>query len=236
MKGNPYYHPDDVWHIIKGIPYMRVAKRPLNMLKEMDITGLAYHKFLSQYPTIRCEPLDFFYQCKRGIMALDKQLLRDLLFTSSWREANCGVWLALLAPKAEYKELLESMQSSMQPADSSLTLALAIMDGSPLTQWKTEFAYLSTVRSMLDEIPDFPVPLRKAPAGEQISLYELERVNIHKALKKAGLQGAQALMHKGLFGYYKKDYRTWLKEGAPPYIAETQENIQVPFNTRWKFW
>ncbi|MFZ6777691.1 hypothetical protein ACO0LD_12745 [Undibacterium sp. Ji83W] len=236
MKGNHHYHPDDAWHIIRAIPYMRVANYPVRILKQMDAAGLAYRKFLSQYPTVRCEPLDFFYECKRGIMALDKQLLSDLLFTASWREANCGVWLALLAPKLEYKELLERMLPNQPHAESSLTLALAAIDGHVLPEREKEFAYLSNVRSMLDEIPDFSVPLRTALTSEQMPWYELERTAICETLKKDGLQGAQVLMRKGLFGYYRKDYRTWLRDGAAPYIADTHGNIKAKFKTRWKFW
>ena len=219
MRGNHHYHPDDTWRIIRAIPYMRVSNRPLRILTQMDATGLAYRKFLSQYPIVQCEPLDFFYECKRGIMALDKHLLSDLLFTSSWREANCGVWLALLAPRAEYKELLEKILPNQSLAESTLTLALAAIDGHIAPERKTEFACLSSVRSMLDEIPDFPAPLRIAPTPEQIPLYELERARICEALKKDHLQEALTLMRKGLFGYYKKDYRTWLREGAAPYAA-----------------
>ena len=104
----PHYHPTDSLHLLyrmHGMFYLQLSDgRLLRHLEALCTPGRVYGKFLAQYADVVCEPLDLFYVCRRASCTLDEELLQDLLFSFTWREAHWGAWLAALAPMPPYAQ------------------------------------------------------------------------------------------------------------------------------------
>ena len=196
--------------------YMRVSNGRIGgLLKNMTTTGRAYRKVLRDYSMVRCEPLELFYQCRRGMNALDANLLHDLLFSYSWREANWAAWLASLRPQPAWVQCLYEKRPSLLHGTEVIDLALAAC-GEPVTGHLDEqLESLREIREMLNDLPEHPYLMRLSPAAEQEQQFNAEVEAIRKAYGSGGLTAASPLLRTGLIRYYGMSRREWIKAGAP---------------------
>lgn len=196
--------------------YMQFGGKPvLRLLQRMRATGKLYEKQLRKYPDVRCEPLDFFYQCRRGMDALDANLFCDLMDCYSWREANWAVWLAALVPKSYWIDHLRQKKSQLLPhATLAIDLAL-IAAGERVSGVMPEHVdALSEVRSMLQELPATPYKMRLNMSSAQELCFDAEVTALRIKYRDGGLASARPLLRQGLLGYYRMTRSEWLLSGG----------------------
>lgn len=190
------------------------SKSVLRLLKRMQVTGRAYGKQLHEFPGVRCEPLEFFYQCRRGMDALDAHLFNDLMHCYSWREANWAVWLATLKPDPAWVERLRKMRQSDTHVAMTIDLALNAAGDSVPEPMPEYLSALAEVRTMLHLSPSAPYPMRLSLAEEQQQLFNAEVDLVRAKYHEGGYALAGPLLRQGLVGYYDMSRAEWLRSGA----------------------
>ena len=209
----------DSLYLMEGAPYLSISNGGLlQLLRRTETAGMAYRKFLPLYPEVCCEPLEFVYQCRRNVDALDVHLLSDLLFLASWREANWGAWLAALAPTEKYKQLLLERRETLSHGTDIIDLAAASIEGKVPDRLANHFEALGGVPQMLAEVRPVVVPLRQWPTLAQEAQYNGEVEQIRQAYRRSGLGAALECMRHGMVGYNGESYGSWLSRGAPKYV------------------
>jgi hypothetical protein len=211
-----YYRADSAW-LMGASPqnYLGLSNTTLlGMLRQMESTGRSYRKFLPLYPHVCCEPLEFFYLCRKNIDALDEHLLNDFLFAFGWREANWGAWIAALAPKPEYAAPLRQRRSALPHGARVIDLALAAC-GEPVAEGLAEHHQLrSSIARMLGELPSAHVPLRLEPGPAQAEQWRKEAAQARAAYLKGGVAAVQEQTRQGLLRYYGQSHQEWWRNGA----------------------
>jgi hypothetical protein len=214
----PYYFTDDSHRLLmQGEPMIYLqfgSKSVLRLLKRMQATGRAYGKQLREFPGVRCEPLEFFYQCRRGMDALDAHLFDDLMHRYSWREANWAVWLAALKPDPAWVEALRQMRQRDTHVAMTIDLAL-IAAGDSVPEPMPEYvSVLTEVRAMLHLLPSTPYRMRLSLAVEQQQRFDAEVDLVRARYRDGGYESAAPLLRQGLIGYYGMTRDAWLRSGA----------------------
>jgi regulator of replication initiation timing len=211
-----HYLSDDIRSLMQGAPYLQMSNRGLlRLLEETVQVGRKYERELRQYPEVQIEPLDFFYQCRRNIDAMNSHLLRDLLFWLSWREANWGAWLAMLAPRPEYFWIVAN-QGTVHPEGKDLRdLTLSMMTGQVPDHLKEHHALALELRKMIEPLPSQPRRLRENLKESQDKSYRAELDAVRKAYREGGLEKALPLTRQGLLGHFGQDYWAWSAKSEP---------------------
>ena len=211
-----YYSENDIYALMQRAPYLRLSNKGLNsLLKETLAGGDAYGQYFAQYPAGRIKPLDFLYQCRYNLDALDEHLLRDLL-QATWREANWGAWLALLAPRPEYEALLLEIRGRHPYGQDILELAIAAHSGVVPAHLGEQHSSALRVRTMVESLQRQPRALRKNPGPSQQDAYQAELDAVRAAYRSGGAASALPLTRKGLLGYYGEDYWAWAARQSAP--------------------
>lgn len=204
---------------MQGAPYIDISnRRLLGLLQKTENTANSYRKLLARFPEILCESLEFLYQCRIGVDALNVELLSDYLFASSWREANWGAWLAMLSPQHDYRAPLLSKRESLPNGTDIIDLAVASIDGTTPVRLQRHFESSMRLRGLLAEIKPMQVRLRLWPTEAQEAEFNREVELIRAAYRLHGLDAALLQMRQGIVGYYGQSYRTWVERGAPTYF------------------
>jgi len=215
----PHYHHGDSFRLMQGAPYISISNGGLlGLLHRTENAASSYRKFLAKFPEILCEPLEFLYQCRIGVDTLNVELLSDFLFTSSWREANWGAWLAMLSPRHEYRALLRSKRESLPHGTDIIDLAVASVDGGAPERLQRHFESSLRLRDLLSDVQPMQVPLRLWPTEAQEAQFNCEVELIREAYRTHGHDAASHRMRQGIVGYYGESYRTWVGRGAPAYV------------------
>jgi hypothetical protein len=174
----------------------------------MKSTGDGYGKFLDKYPAIQCEPLELFYSCRKGMCSLDDELLQDLLFSFSWREANWGAWLCALSPKDSYIPHLRSRAESLPHGKTIMFLALAAC-GEPLKkEIEVQYSLLQEIVVMLNKMPEINLPMRMNLSVQEEIAFNAEVESLRHCYRDRGLAYARRQLEKGLLSYYGMPYTT----------------------------
>ena len=145
---------------------------------------------------------------------MDFEMLNDLLFAGGWKEANWGLWLAALAPKAEYFPLLDIATPSENYSTDILDLAISSCTLKVPPRLTEHFALLQSIREILNEMLELKTPMR-VYANSNLQ-FECERSAVLKAYRKGGVTLALPLTKKGIVGYYAQSYVNWIRSGALP--------------------
>ena len=209
-----HYYENDIAELMRGVPYIALSNDGLlDLLKKTAATGKAYAEYLPQYPAVRVEPLDFLYQCRHNVDALDEHLLNDLL-QATWREANWGAWLALLSPRPEYAALLLKVRGRHPHGTDILALAIAAHGWSVPPALTGYWGWALRIRNMVDALQPQTRTLRTNPTPEQLVAYRAEVESVWAAYKTGGASLALPLTQKGLLGHYREDYWSWSARNA----------------------
>lgn len=228
---NPHYWPSDCCsELIRqdSAFYLKLSNEGLlRALAAMESSGRHYRKFLGQFPEVLCEPLERFYLSRTAIAKLDVDMLKDLLFASSWREANWGAWLAALAPNPAYLEHLELRRPTLPHGTRVIDLAKSSCGGSMPSELQEHLDLLAKIREMLAQLPSIRLPLRLYPNDDQQRLWQMEAQVVARVYRSNGLHLAKDQMLKGFIGYYGQSYKEWLVNGALP--APSTSEVIRPF-------
>lgn len=209
--------------------------------------GTGYRKFLRHFPTVRCEPLEPFYICRKVTGALTFQIAKDLLFNHGWHGANYGALLVLLAPKPEYLPLLVDVAPQWMHADRAIELAMVACGGySPLApDLRESHAHCISVREMLDELPFVALPLRPPLTECMYREYKKEREAIRVLYRTQALDAVKDAMKTGFMGYVSLRHTAWIEQGcpAPPAVDPEAPASSEPGRRElrqgkwpWRFW
>lgn len=173
-----------------------------------------YEKYLTQYPSVKCEPLNNFYLWKQASAKLNPSMLEDLLFGATWREAVWGVWLAALAPSIEFVAPLIAKRPSLPHSSDLVDMATTTCQGRTAPVGNETFSALLKIRQRV-QIVDCPqLPLREFPRASTLRR-EIEQLNL--VMRSRGAQEAHKLLSKGRLGFYRQHYLKWIAEGAVPF-------------------
>lgn len=187
----------------------------LRLLQSMQQAGSWYGKFLEHYPSVLCEPLEVFYRCRRGMCSLDDELLQDLLFSFSWREANWGAWLSALAPRASYLPYLQQRAASLPYGTKVINLALAAC-GDPLNkEVEVHYPLMQDVVGMLNKLPVIKCPMRRSLTEEEQTEFNSGVERIREMYRAGGIAAAKLYIKMSPLNYYLMSHDDWLKAGAP---------------------
>ena len=210
---SPYYWSDDSLHLFRraGSFYIKLSNKDVfSTLKILCERVGGYEKHLQFYPRILCAPLDDLYIFRRASCTLNSELLQDLLFSWSWREANWGAWLAALAPSGHYIEHLENAKSMYPHGTIVHELALSSCGVETVSDEAVEhLQFLTKIRDWLDCLPRCSSPLRIAPMPEMQQAINNEVEATRSAYKAGGVTAARRVMENGSLGYYLRDHVAW---------------------------
>ncbi|RQP26423.1 hypothetical protein [Piscinibacter terrae] len=219
MVRRPHYYSEDSLRLLfkmEGLFYLRLSNGGLaGVLKSMCMAGRDYAKFLQHYPTVQCEPLEWFYLCRRASCSLDEPLLQDLLFSYSWREANWGAWLALLAPRSSFVDHLEERRPTLSHGAHVMELALAACGDRRVPDTLVQQArWASEIRGLLELMPRAFSPMRLNPSQEQEVAMSGSVEDVRAAFRQGGLQQAKLVLKQGPWSDYVLTPAEWLAKAA----------------------
>ena len=181
-----HYIEYDVQRLVQNVPYKTVGSRAsiLRLLRKHLQAIEAWRDFIPLYASVRCEPLDFLYLYLQCVAALDELLMHDLIneHFPRWRPIVVAAWLAALAPRDDYHDMLVEARPFAQHVDRGnfqpvVDLALAAITGQPPPELTEHHMLLEQLRGVLASTPKPAVRLRRMPEGgeEQIAQIMLIR-------------------------------------------------------------
>lgn len=196
MSEKKYYYLDFGEPIVNGCYLrMRSERSAIHFLShEVKIIN-GYAKFIDQYPQIKCEPLEFLYQCLRSVSMMSPKLLDDQI-DFGWRGALWSSWVALITPhdNSYFIPALEKINGVYPHNDWIVKLALAHCKK---TNPQHEIIQLAEqFRAFLKTMPKLDIPLRKWPSPMQLKLYELRCYILKRTYRLLGTDAALKFMQK----------------------------------------
>lgn len=217
---HPHYWPVDSLHLLhrlEGMFYVRLSNKSLlPWLRGLLGDCVGYEKYLRQYPAVLCAPLDLHYVFRRAACTLDEELLQDLLFSWSWREANWGAWLAAIAPQAQYVDHLQRRRPSLPHGTVVADLALAACAEAPGSPELAEhWTLLGQLRSQLEQLPELRSPLRLTPPLLNTPQSQRGVDAVRAAYRRGGVTAAREIFaSEPLWGPYFSDHLAWARDQA----------------------
>ncbi len=210
----PYYWPADGLHLLNradGSFHLRLSNKSfLACLQSLRASAQGYEKYLSQYPSVLCAPLDLLYLIRRAACTLDEALLQDLLFSYSWREANWGAWLAALAPNRGYVEHLRRRRPTLPYGAIVVDLASAACGGDQVsTEYAEHWMLLCELRELLGQLPRVVSPLRIGPTIEEEAQMKSEMEVVRAAYRQGGATAARKAMGQKHLSHYLRGHLEW---------------------------
>lgn len=207
------YNYYDFKKILIHSAYIRLAKegnaiRFLN--HELEIIN-GYSKFIEQYPQVKCEPLEFLYQCLHSVSAMNPKLLNDLT-NFNWRGAVWSAWLAIITPydNRYFIPELEKISGVHPYNDWLVKLALKYCKNGGSDH---ELIRLSDkFRSFLTKMPKVEVPLRKWPSPTQERLYKIKCFRLKCIYRKKGTDAALRFLKKSKKHDWELSYNEWCRQ------------------------
>ncbi|MEK8031125.1 hypothetical protein AACH06_09895 [Ideonella sp. DXS29W] len=219
----PHYWPRDTVHLMDrlGPFYLGLSNKSITrQLQSLCASVQGYEKYLGEYPMVMCAPLDSLYVFRRATGMLDEDLLQDLLFAFSWREANWGAWLAALAPQAAYAPHLRRRRAHLPHGTSVIDLALAGCAGEPVpAEVQDALGLLGRLRQWLQQMPPIHTPLRRAPSADEWAARASEIEQIRQAYRQGGADRALQRWRSGPLAHELVDLGTWVRSGGKPPVG-----------------
>lgn len=214
----PHFHAGDSLHLLyrmDGMFYLQLSdKRLLACLKTLCGSGRTYAEVLRQYPGVACQPLDPFYLCRRASCTLNEDLLQDLLFSFSWREANWGAWLAALQPRSAYAKHIRRRRPQLPYGQEVTGLALAACGAANLTAGQAEqWELLQQLRTHLALLPPLISPMRFSPTVEQEAAMRADVDAVRQAYRQGGAFAARQVLDQTPFRHWLQDHVAWARSG-----------------------
>lgn len=218
-----YLAQDALW-TVRGLPYHELGT--VQFLDSMVRNGHEHAERLSEYPRAQYDELEIYYVSLRGIAALDRWLLHDLLFEHGYRERAQAAWLAALAPHPLYRQPLADASALTEHRRSAIELALAVADlGDGQIGDTQSLIALARIRSALEPLPRPQSQLRLAPSPEQLQRLEEERQRIGELYRRQGAQAARDSLPGTMTAYFQMSYPDLHRHGRPSletYLASSQ--------------
>ncbi len=206
------YNYIDFEYFIKKAPYMRLAKsRGGYFFISHEIKLIhAYSKFIPQYPQIKCEPLEFLYQCHQSLCALDEKLFEDFI-NSGWRGIIWASWLAAISPYPESYRSIRLLNARDNAPYNQWIVDLALAS---LSEKKNEanpiFEILDDYKNYISILPYKKLPLRECCSEEYIRYRKKERKVVLAIYKNKGIDAAIKHIKETPKSEYDVEYKDWL--------------------------
>ena len=205
-----YYLEEDVGYLIyKHWRKFGRLDAGVNAVEYLVKTGRDYNKFLVQYPSVRCEQLDFHYEVLQSLGAFNSFLLTDFI-DCGYRGAIWGAFLVSINPKEEFLPLLSECELTHQ--QWIIDFAISEIQNEKLPQFSKLSSLLVELRSLYANISLPEVNLRREPDESQMALIQVERESIRKVYRAKGREAALEEFKKSKYRYYWLDARRWSKE------------------------
>ncbi len=214
------YNDSDLWYFIALGPYLALAKqdRALKLLRQKARDLVEFRKVIPQFPNIQIEELEFWYRTLRGIGALDVQSLEAMVTRCSWRGVVWGGWLALMNPRPEFAAVLAAIPSNEHGNEWAARCALAEIEGRSIAGEYEEMRRLAQLcRHCLATVPVVHMPLRVVPLEAEREMWELERIRIHEAYRRGGVDVARQHIRMSRYAEWIMPYPQWYRkrQGIP---------------------
>jgi hypothetical protein len=205
-----YYEADDIVHLMRNVPYMRLMRPSsgLLLLRRQAHAVEAWREFVPLYRSVRCEPLDFFYTYLQCLGAFDELLLHDLLTEFRWRGIVWGSWLAALAPQADFRDRLVEARPNAPYNQWIVDLALAVLDQEQPEELAEHLHLLAQIREALAPLSKPLIKLRH-PDPLQRQMLENERSIILDIYRNGGLEAARAYLAGRPWRTSLPGFRNW---------------------------
>lgn len=181
------YHSDDVLKLLASAPRLRSTGSALRYLRDAAQSGAELRSTLQRYPSVRYEPLEFFYVCLQSLAALNDALISDLTQFYGWHGKEWAALLACFSPDPKYVPHLELSAALAGPHQWAAQIAVDIAHRREGEERGELEQLLSALRLQLTSV-DLPrVELRQAPC---ITFLEARAAAVRRAYREGGLPSA----------------------------------------------
>jgi len=186
-------HPSDVAKLTGNIPYQKLMNSGAGgrFLEKMANEGTELSYMLKLYPSVKYEPLDFYYVSIQLATNATEALISDLSDFYTWRGQVMSSFIVCLAPAPKFKPYIEKILVKSNAINSWIAeIALCEINNQISEKYKNQQLSLRTIRNLIS-------PLKGHEMHPRLASQPLQSVNI-ESLRTAYRQGGVNAFNKAI--------------------------------------